>query len=296
MRRLLATRSTPNSYAMKRILICLTTLSVACASGESGTGDSATAVAPATPNVVTITASDYSYAAPDTIPAGMTTFHLVATAGLHHATLVRVTEGKSFEDFSAAMQAMKPTDMPPTWIVPVGGPNPPAIGDTAIVTHDMTPGLHVIVCMVDTPDHVPHMAKGMVRPLMVVPTSAPAVPAPVSDVSMTLVDYGFDISPALTAGEHVIKVTNTAQQPHEFFLARLDSGKTMADLGAWGATYKGEMPARSLGGVASMAPGETGYVHVRLTPGNYALLCFVPDAKDGKPHLEHGMAKEFTIQ
>ena len=37
------------------------------------------------------------------------------------------------------------------------------------------------------------------------------------------------------------------------------------------------------------------YFTADLTPGNYALLCFVPDAKDGKPHLEHGMVKQFKI-
>jgi hypothetical protein len=33
-----------------------------------------------------------------------------------------------------------------------------------------------------------------------------------------------------------------------------------------------------------------------MTPGNYVMLCFLPDAKDGKPHLDHGMVKEFTVK
>ena len=44
-----------------------------------------------------------------------------------------------------------------------------------------------------------------------------------------------------------------------------------------------------------MRPGVTSYVRARLTPGNYMLLCFVPDAKDGKPHLEHGMVLPFSV-
>ncbi len=32
-----------------------------------------------------------------------------------------------------------------------------------------------------------------------------------------------------------------------------------------------------------------------LTPGNYALLCFDSDDGDGKPHIAHGMIKEFAI-
>ncbi len=32
-----------------------------------------------------------------------------------------------------------------------------------------------------------------------------------------------------------------------------------------------------------------------LTAGNYVLWCFAPDAKDGKPHFLHGMAKQLTV-
>ena len=32
-----------------------------------------------------------------------------------------------------------------------------------------------------------------------------------------------------------------------------------------------------------------------LTAGDYGLICFVPDAKDGKMHLEHGMMKNFKV-
>lgn len=30
-------------------------------------------------------------------------------------------------------------------------------------------------------------------------------------------------------------------------------------------------------------------------PGRFAMFCFVPDAKGGKPHLLHGMVKEFVV-
>lgn len=32
-----------------------------------------------------------------------------------------------------------------------------------------------------------------------------------------------------------------------------------------------------------------------LTPGQYAMVCFLPDVKDGKPHHAHGMIKAFTV-
>ena len=55
-------------------------------------------------------------------------------------------------------------------------------------------------------------------------------------------------------------------------------------------------PERSLGGITGIAKGRTVDIPTSFTPGDYALLCFVPDAKDGKPHLAHGMVKQFTVK
>ena len=89
---------------------------------------------------------------------------------------------------------------------------------------------------------------------------------------------------------------NAGPQMHEIVLARLAPGKTIADLGAWiKGGEKGPPPASFLGGASPMEPGANNVFTVDLTPGNYALLCFLPDAKDGKEHLEHGMAKQLTV-
>ena len=41
------------------------------------------------------------------------------------------------------------------------------------------------------------------------------------------------------------------------------------------------------------------YSHMFFTmdfpAGKYALFCFIPDVKDGKPHTNHGMMKELTV-
>jgi hypothetical protein len=37
-------------------------------------------------------------------------------------------------------------------------------------------------------------------------------------------------------------------------------------------------------------------IEVNLEPGEYGLICFVPDAKDGKPHIAHGMVTQFTVR
>jgi hypothetical protein len=45
-----------------------------------------------------------------------------------------------------------------------------------------------------------------------------------------------------------------------------------------------------------MEPGMTEYFTANFTPGRYGLLCFLPDAKDGKPHFVHGMVQEITVK
>ena len=44
-----------------------------------------------------------------------------------------------------------------------------------------------------------------------------------------------------------------------------------------------------------MAAGQVNVVDMDFTPGSYALVCFVPDMKDGAPHFVHGMVRTFTV-
>jgi uncharacterized cupredoxin-like copper-binding protein len=62
------------------------------------------------------------------------------------------------------------------------------------------------------------------------------------------------------------------------------------------AGMKGPPPVIPAGGVVGLAPGEENLLTVDLAPGEYALYCFVPDAKDGKEHVEHGMFKQITVK
>ena len=48
-------------------------------------------------------------------------------------------------------------------------------------------------------------------------------------------------------------------------------------------------------GTTDLDRGEVNIVTADFEPGEYALLCFVPDVKDGKPHTEHGMIRQITV-
>ena len=248
---------------------------------------------PAT-HTATVKATEFAFAAPDTIQAGWTTFHLVNDGTtFHHLAIVRIDSGKTMADVGAAMKVQGP---PPKWIVEVGGPNAadPKAQTSGMV--NMQPGLYVLLCFVDTPDHKAHMEKGMVRPLTVVAGTTPSA-EPTADLTMTLADYAFTTSGALKGGHHVIKVTNKGPQSHEVAVIRIAPGKTLEDIdkSIYGPPGTA-VPGNALGGIAGLAPGNSAYFEVDLTPGNYALACFVPDSKDGKPHIAHGMVKEFKVE
>jgi uncharacterized cupredoxin-like copper-binding protein len=247
----------------------------------------------APPNVVTIVAKDYSFDAPAQIPAGVTSFRLVNQGHeAHHILLIRLADGKTAADLGAAMKQAGPL---PSWATTAGGPNAPNPGDTSRATLTLEPGSYVMICVIPSADHVPHMAKGMVAPLTVTTGPSAAGAEPRSDLTLTLTDYAFTLSTPITAGVHTFRVDNAGTQPHEALVARLAPGKSAADLVRWLDNEQGPPPADALGGVTPMAVGEHAYFTENFTPGHYAFFCFWPDAKDGAPHVAHGMVKEFTI-
>ncbi len=250
-------------------------------------------VAYAPPPSVTVTATDFRFDAPTELPAGLTTFRLVNHGpSIHHLQLVKLGAGKTFGDFMVALKGGGP---PPEWVTMEGGPNPPELGDTATTTLTLEPGNYAMLCFVPGPDGIPHIAKGMVRPLKV--TAAPAAKAtePAADVVMKLTDYDFQLSKPITAGRHTIAVENAGPQEHEVVIVKLGAGKEPKDFAVWGEKQIGEPPGTLHGGVSGIMPGDRVYLHVDLEPGTYGLICFVPDRKDGKGHYLHGMVKKVTV-
>jgi hypothetical protein len=282
---------------MKRVVLALSVALLACAKAETGADTTSAAPTASTePQVVTITARDFTFAGPDTVNPGLTEIRLVNEGpNFHHAFLVKLTEGKTLEDFGNAMKNMKPTDPFPPWAITAGGPNPAEVGVASSVIQDLQPGTYALICVVDIPDKVPHVMKGMTKTMIVRDAPVVASTPPVADITLTLADYSFGFSTPLTAGKHVLKIENTAAQPHEILFVKLAEGKTPEDFGKWASDFKGPPPGAALGGVAPFAPGQSIYMPIDVTPGNYILICFVPDARDGKPHVEHGMILPLTV-
>jgi uncharacterized cupredoxin-like copper-binding protein len=282
---------------MKRILTTsvLALALAACAAGESKEQDhNGTAVRAGAMNEITVRTRDYVfYEVPDTIPAGATNIKLMNDGpDLHHVWLMRLEEGKTLADL---MQAMKTSHGAlPAWAVDVGGPNTPVPGGTAAAVLDLEAGDYALICVIPAKDGVPHVMKGMVRALTVVPNQNAGM-LPPADIVLTLNDYSFDFDKPITAGRHTIRLENAAQQSHEAVLLQVAPGKSVYDVIAWIEKPAGPPPGKPIGGTTGIAQGEVNLITVDFAPGKYALVCFVPDAKDGKAHIAHGMVKEFTV-
>ncbi|MBA3257908.1 MAG: hypothetical protein H0T68_00390 [Gemmatimonadales bacterium] len=254
------------------------------APGDAGSGAA---------HVVTVTTMDYAFEAPAKIPAGLTTFQLVNNGpSLHHVQLVKLEDGKTADDF---MAALKSGGHPPRWASMAGGPNPREGRSAASTTLMVEPGNYAMICFIPTADGVPHVMKGMVRPLTVTGPKPSPGEEPAADVVMKLVDFDFQLSQPLKAGQQMLRVENHGPQPHELAIVRLKSGKDPIDFAEWGMKPVGPAPGTVYGGVSGIMPGAHAWVALDLPPGDYALLCFVPEGKDGKPHFEHGMAKRVTV-
>jgi hypothetical protein len=267
---------------------------MACAGKEQAATDTAAKAAQSgdpSPAVVTVTARDFTFDAPAEIPAGLTTFKLTNDSkGFHHMVLVRLDSGKTVADLGKAMQ--KPGF--PAWAPVIGGPNVPNPSQESNATFDLQPGNYAMLCLVDIPGGVPHVARGMIRPLTVTASAARAK-APTADISIGLKEYAFELSKPVTAGSHTFEVRNTGAQDHEIEVIKLEPGKTMEDFGKWMAKPEGPPPASAVGGVIAGKGAGPVYFTADFTPGNYVMICVIPDAKDGKPHIEHGMAQPFTV-
>lgn len=244
------------------------------------------------PNVVKVTATDYAFEMPASLPAGPTRFDLTdAAPRLHHLTLVKLEQGKTLQDFTAL-----PPGPPPSWAIFMGGPNAPRPhgGQTHDIV-DLVPGNYAVICLIPDPDGKPHMMKGMVKALTVTP-AAETRRMPAADLTLTLSNYAFSFSAPPAAGKQTWRVINHANQFHEAVIFRLEPGRTGEDIAQWvGGGMKGPPPGTPVAGVSPMSPSRDNVLMVDLSPGDYALLCFLPDAGNAKPHAMLGMIRNFKV-
>ncbi|PKV83771.1 hypothetical protein [Streptomyces sp. TLI_146] len=107
----------------------------------------------------------------------------------------------------------------------------------------------------------------------------------------------FDVN-ALRRAKDDILVHNASDELHEMALQPVKRGTTDAQIQAFfGGNGSGTPPftGPSLG-LGVISPGRTALLETHhLPPGTYALLCFVPDDRTGRPHVAEGMHKVVVL-
>lgn len=269
---------------------------VACAKGDQAS-DTVAAIPDVAPTLsINLTASDYAFNAPDSATAGPTWVRMTnAGKEFHHVIFVRLDTGHTMDEL---LKGMATSEVPPAWAHMVGGPIAPSPGAAAPTQTavNLEPGTYAMICVVPAADGKPHVVKGMARQLTVTPATSAAAAAPiVSTTTLTLADYTFTLTSPLAAGKNTIRVVNGGGQPHEVVLVRMFPGKQVKDVITFADNPTGPPPGEVIGGASFIVGDVANFVDVDLTPGDYAFVCFVPDAKDGKPHVAHGMFQAFKI-
>jgi len=116
------------------------------------------------------------------------------------------------------------------------------------------------------------------------------------DVIYVATDYAFKGPDRLMAGWKTVTIVNRGEDLHQIQFIKLPEGKTAADFRAEIAVDPTRLPRGSQrrSGPNSVIPGEQALAIVYLEPGEYVLLCGIPD-KLGIPHVAHGMLKPVHI-
>lgn len=109
-------------------------------------------------------------------------------------------------------------------------------------------------------------------------------------------DYGYDGPAEFQSGLTRITLTNDGMMDHHAMLVQLNEGMSIDDLP--GAMEQGLPGLFSLGtavgGPGSISPGQTTTALHDVAPGNYLMMCLIPD-EDGIPHVAKGMVIPITV-
>ena len=130
--------------------------------------------------------------------------------------------------------------------------------------------------------------------LLLLSMSDPALAG--NDISFAAFDYGFSGPDTIPAGITILEVVNQGQQLHHIQLVKRLEAKTAADFNQALKAEPGHLPkwAALSGGPNAIGPGDRASAIVKLEPGNYILICLIPDTHN-TPHFALGMAKPIKV-
>jgi hypothetical protein len=259
------------------VIVAAAALLVACGSLQ---GSGLLGGQPEAP-IITVSNGEGGITIPAEVPSGVVTFQVPAEL---NAMPGRLNEGVTLDQLNEALA--QPDPFAALGMLSLLGGTGTGIDNQ--VTFALKPGTHALIAFSeDGPPAVTPFEAG----------EASGAEAPPADVTAALVDFNFDLPAEIKAGPQTWEVTNQGSQWHEMGIFKLNEGTTVDDLLALlnSGEQSGPPPFEDVAFWGPMSPGESGWVTWDLPAGTYTLLCFLPDAADGTPHLAKGMVREITV-
>ncbi len=119
-------------------------------------------------------------------------------------------------------------------------------------------------------------------------------------IEVTGVDYAFEgVEDSYQAGTVSFAFSNASEaEEHEMILIRRQDGVELSFEELLELPEEEAMELTEFKGAAFAPPGAEGGTLTELTPGDYAMICFIPvgGGEDGPPHFTEGMIHEFAVE
>ena len=109
---------------------------------------------------------------------------------------------------------------------------------------------------------------------------------------VTVNEYRFDYRGRVPSGRVVFRTRNAGAIAHEVLLVAVPDDFHLSVSEQVKSPTPAAFPTKAI--VPERGPQSTGEFAVDMTPGRYALVCFLRDP-DGVYHARKGMTAEFTV-
>ena len=189
--------------------------------------------------------------------------------------------GHSVTDLVTALAA----DKSPSWAKELGGAGYPPAGGTVNASYILEPAVRDPLRSARQKRRTSALSEGMFSEFRVSgPRVAGALPNP--DIIVREVDYKWNVSRPVTAGSHVLRVTNDGTHVHEMKILRVLPGHTYGEVKAW----KPGQPRidETFATVTTMSPGVSVITSIDFQARRLCPLVRAPS--------KHGMTQPLRIE
>lgn len=118
------------------------------------------------------------------------------------------------------------------------------------------------------------------------------------ELTISAVDFAFELPSTATAGKTDIVFENNGKEPHELVMVGLSEDAPPINELIELPEKKAEefFTGQPISSEGPIGPGETKDISAELEPGTYGLVCFVESKKEKQPHAFLGMINSLTVQ